>query len=200
MRTGPSSARALQYRTGGIKNLGSAVRRALDLVYLAGGVSAAACLVLLLTLILGQMAARWWGFAFPGSTEYAGYAMAGVSFFALARTLNRGGHIRVSLVLSRLGRYRRFGEIWCLAIGTALSFYLAWFTLRAVVWSYSLGDISQGQDATPLWIPQSAMAAGSVLLAIAFADNLLTLLFSGRNGTTAGPADTDQAPLNGANG
>jgi len=118
----------------------------------------------------------------------------------LARTLNGGGHIRVNLLLSRLGRYRRFGEIWCLAIGTALTFYLAWFTVRAVAWSYALGDISQGQDATPLWIPQSAMAAGSVLLATAFADNLLTLLISGRHGITAGAAENDQARLNGAHG
>jgi TRAP-type C4-dicarboxylate transport system permease small subunit len=183
-----------------MKTLGPTIRRSLDLLYLAGGAMAAACLVVLLALILGQMAARWWGFAFPGSTEYAGYAMAGVSFLALARTLNGGGHIRVNLLLSRLGRYRRFGEIWCLAIGTALTFYLAWFTVRAVAWSYALGDISQGQDATPLWIPQSAMAAGSVLLATAFADNLLTLLISGRHGITAGAAENDQARLNGAHG
>jgi TRAP-type C4-dicarboxylate transport system permease small subunit len=176
-----------------MKELGAAIRRGLDLLYFAGGVAAAGCLILLLVLILVQMAARWWGLAFPGSTEYAGYTMAGVSFFALAYTLNRGGHIRVSLVLSRLGAYRIFAEIWCLAVGTALTLYLAWFALRAVAWSYQLGDISQGQDATPLWIPQSAMAAGTVLLAIACADNLVTLLLSGRHRIRDDPADENQS-------
>jgi TRAP-type C4-dicarboxylate transport system permease small subunit len=34
-------------------------------------------------------------------------------------------------------------------------------------------DISTGNDATPLWIPQIAMAVGTVLLAIAFVDELV---------------------------
>ena len=33
-----------------------------------------------------------------------------------------------------------------------------------------------GEDATPLWIPQLPMAFGAILLAVCFADNLLTLL------------------------
>ena len=37
---------------------------------------------------------------FPGSTEYAGYAMAATSFFALAYTLTQGAHIRVSILLN----------------------------------------------------------------------------------------------------
>ena len=164
---------------------GRRLRRGLDGLYYAGGAIAAAFLVLLLILILLQMAARWTGFGFPGSTEYAGYAMAGASFFALAYTLNRGGHIRVSLLLSRLGRFRYFAELWCFAIGTALTCYLAWFAIRAVLWSYELGDVSQGQDATPLWIPQLAMAAGSILLAIAFADHLIRLLVFGVHGIDA---------------
>ena len=168
-----------------MQGFGHRVRRGLDALYLAGGVIAAGFLIILLVLIVLQMAARWSGFGFPGSTEYAGYAMAGASFLALAHTLNRGGHIRVSLLLSRLGRYRYFGEVWCFAIGTALTCYLAWFAVRGVAWSRQLGDVSQGQDATPLWIPQLAMAAGSILLAIAFIDNLINLLLFGVHGIKA---------------
>jgi TRAP-type C4-dicarboxylate transport system permease small subunit len=172
-----------------MQGFGRTLRRGLDLLYLAGGVIAAGFLVLLLVLIVLQMAARWSGFGFPGSTEYAGYAMAGASFFALAYTLNRGGHIRVSLLLSRLGRFRYFGEVWCFAIGTALTCYLAWYAIRGVAWSRQLGDVSQGQDATPLWIPQVAMAAGSVLLAIAFVDHLVRLLVFGAHGIEADPIE-----------
>ena len=42
-----------------------------------------------------------------------------------------------------------------------------------------LHDISQGQDATPMWIPQLAMAFGTVLVAIAMWDNLIRLIFTG---------------------
>jgi TRAP-type C4-dicarboxylate transport system permease small subunit len=45
--------------------------------------------------------------------------------------------------------------------------------------SYTLHDISTGSDATPLWIPQLAMAAGAVVFAIAFID-LLVLELSGK--------------------
>ena len=43
-------------------------------------------------------------------------------------------------------------------------------------------DISQGQDKTPLWIPQSIMLVGAVVLAIALTDHLLQLIFKGQHG------------------
>ena len=108
--------------------------------------------------------------------------MAAASFFAFAHALNRGAHIRVSLLLSKLGRYRRWAEVWCFGIASALGCYFAYFAIRAVYWSYKLNDISQGQDATPIWIPQLAMAAGTVLLALALVDNLVRILFFGAHG------------------
>ena len=102
--------------------------------------------------------------------------MAGASFFAFAYALNRGAHIRVSLLLNALGRYRYYGEVWCFAIGGAVTSYLAWYAIKATYWSHKLNDISQGQDATPLWIPQLSMSVGAVLLAICFWDNFFRLL------------------------
>jgi TRAP-type C4-dicarboxylate transport system permease small subunit len=165
--------------------VGRGLRRALDRLYLLGGVVAAVFLLILLAIIVLQMAARWTGNVFPGSTDYAGYCMAAASFFAMAYALNRGAHIRVSLLLGRMGRWRRWGEVWCFGIGTALGVYFAYYAVRAVYWSHKLHDISQGQDATPIWIPQLAMAAGTILLAIALADNLLRLILHGTHGIEA---------------
>jgi TRAP-type C4-dicarboxylate transport system permease small subunit len=39
--------------------------------------------------------------------------------------------------------------------------------------SYTFHDISTSNDATPLWIPQIPMALGTVVLAIAFIDELI---------------------------
>lgn len=158
------------------------VRRVLDALYLGCGMIAAVFLILILTIIVAQMAARWTGNVFPGSTDYAGYCMASASFFAMAYALNRGAHIRVNLLLSKMGRYRRWGEIWCFAIGSALACYFAYYAIKAVYWSHKLNDISQGLDATPIWIPQIAMAFGATLLAIALVDNLLRLVFTGSDG------------------
>lgn len=46
------------------------------------------------------MLARWTGEVFPGVPDYAGYAMAAASFLAFANALNRGSHIRVSILLN----------------------------------------------------------------------------------------------------
>lgn len=168
---------------------GNSIRRALDALYDAAGLLAALCLVLILAVIVLQMASRWTGIAFPGSSEYAGYLMASASFLAFAHALNRGAHIRVNLLLTALGPRRGWAEIWCLAIGAIASAWLAFHAVNLVRWSVKLNDISQGQDALPLWIPQVPMAAGAVLLAICFADNLITRLLTGRDNIRSGRID-----------
>lgn len=166
------------------------LRRVLDTLYLACGLAAAVFLILMLIIIVLQMGARWTGMTFPGSTDYAGYAMAGASFLALAYALNAGAHIRVSLFLTRLGRYRRYGELWCFGIGAALACYFAWYAIKAVRLSYKLHDISQGQDATPLWLPQLAMAVGTTVLAIALIDHFIRILFGAEAGVSAEIVDS----------
>ena len=159
-----------------------ALRCILDGLYLAGGLAGAAFLVAILVLVVAQMAARWTGVLFPGGPDYAGYAMAGASFFALAHALNRGAHIRVTLVLNALGRWRRLAEVWCYGVATVTAIFFARYAVKANIWSYRLNDVSQGQDATPLWIPQIAMSAGACLLALALADQFVRVLLTRHGG------------------
>ena len=153
----------------------------LDGLYYTGGMIGAGFLLLILCIIIAQMVARWTGHVLPGSTAYAGYCMAAASFFSLAYALNHGAHIRVTLLLSKLGKYQKIGEIWCFSIATFFAGYFAWFAWKAVHISILINDISQGQDATPLWIPQIAMGIGTTLLFIAFADNLTQVILSGKS-------------------
>jgi TRAP-type C4-dicarboxylate transport system permease small subunit len=159
------------------------VRRGLDALYLACGVLAAGFLVAILLVIVAQMVARWTGHVFPGATSYAGYAMAAASFLAFAHALNRGAHIRVGVFLNLAGGRRRWLEIWCYGIGALLGWFLARYALNAVYWSWKLGDVSQGQDATPLWIPQLPMAAGAVVFALALTDHLVRLVAGAETAT-----------------
>ena len=170
------------------------VRRALDALYAASGAVAAVALVAIVVLVLAQVAARNLGFAFRGGADYAGYAMACASFFGFAYALNHGAHIRVALLLSVLGRHRFWGEVWCFGVGTIVSGSLAWNACAFVRDSWRFGERSQGLDATPLWIPQLAMAIGSVLLALAMADNLLTLLATRRSNVVAEELDGPAVP------
>lgn len=150
--------------------------KALDGLYLAGGIMAALFLIAILLLIVAQMVARWTGQVLSGAPDYAGYCMAAASFLAFAHALNRGAHIRVSLLLNALKKSRYWLELWCFGLGAVVSSYLAWYAVKATRWSHKFNDISQGQDATPLWIPQLGMCIGAVLLAICFWDNLVRLI------------------------
>ena len=150
------------------------MRKALDLLYDAAGYLAAFFMVGILLMVLASVVGRIVGFNLRGSDAYAGYCMAAASFLALAHTLKRGEHIRVTLFLDRFGgRLRRPLELWSHAAGTFFCAALAWFSVRLVLQSHEFNDISQGNDATPLWIPQIGMAVGAVVLLVAMLDDFV---------------------------
>ena len=161
------------------------LRKILDGLYTGAGALAAVCLVAILTLIVAQMVARWTGNVFPGAASYAGYAMAGASFLAFANALNRGSHIRVSILVNALSDGgRRLLDIWCFAVAAAVAWYFTYYAYWFVYWSWKFNEVSQDQDATALWIPQSVMIIGGGILAIALTDNLLHLIFKGDHRVT----------------
>ncbi len=130
-----------------------------------------------LVVVLLSILSRQIGWNIRGLDSYAGFAIAATLFLALPQTLRQGEHIRVSLLLQKAPpRLRNALEYFCLGTALALSGYLAWFSVRLVLGSYEFHDVSQGADATPLWIPQLSMALGCIGLALAFADALLARL------------------------
>jgi len=150
------------------------VRRALDLLYSAAAWVAALCLIGTLAMILLSIAGRLFHFHIRGTDAYAGYCIAAAAFLALAQTLRRGEHIRVTLVIERLGPKARYAlQLWSHGVGLLLAGLLAWFSVRLVWQSFQFNDVSQGNDATPLWIPQLAMALGSLIFCVALADGLI---------------------------
>ncbi len=163
-----------------MKTMVQRLRSALDFLYLGSGILAALCLISILALIVVQMIARWTGEVFPGAPEYAGYAMASASFLAFASALNRGAHIRVSILLNAVGQtMQRMINVWCFAIGAAIVWYFVWYCAKFVYWSWKFNDISQGQDRVALWIPQSIMLVGAGIFAIALTDHLISLILKG---------------------
>lgn len=152
------------------------IRQCLDGLYRGAGLLAALFMMSIGVLIISSVIARLFGTYVPGLNAYAGYAMAASSFLALAYTFKEGGHIRVNLVLSRLqGRARWLGELWCLGMGSFLAAYVARYAIKMVMVSYDYGDVSEGSDMTPLWIPQLGMAIGSTIFAIALIDRLVAV-------------------------
>ncbi|GAA0222612.1 TRAP transporter small permease [Castellaniella daejeonensis] len=161
------------------------MRRFLDGLYTASGWLAGLCMIGVLLMVTLMILGRLLGFPIGGADAYAGYAMAGAGFLALASTLKHGEHIRVTLVLSMLhGKGRRALEIIALLIAVALSGFLALYSVRLVWQSWSFQDISTGIDATPMWIPQIPMAVGTLIFFIAFLDEFV-LELSGKRPAAA---------------
>lgn len=167
-------------------------RRLLDRIYRTSGALAAVFLVAIFVVVLIQVGAnlinalsaaalrRSIGLSLPSYADFAGYSLAASTFLALAHTLRAGAHIRVSLVIDNVsGWRRRLVELWCAGCGTAVAGYFAYFTILMVADSFAFGDVSPGMVPIPLWLPQSAMALGLVILTIALADEFVSNIAGG---------------------
>ena len=147
------------------------MRKTLDALYLGAGWLAALFMIGVLAMVLLSIVSRLVGFYVPGTDAYAGYAMAGAGFLALAHTLKQNEHIRVTLIIGKLtGGARRGMELWALSVAVLMSGALAWFSWRLVWQSHQFHDISTASDATPLWIPQILMGLGCTVLLVALID------------------------------
>ena len=147
------------------------MRKILDLIYDGAAWLAALAMVGVLLAVLASIISRQLGVNVPGTDAYAGYSMAAAGFLALAHTLKHNEHIRVTLILGRLrGKARHALEMWALSAAILLAALFAFYSVRLAWQSHVINDISTGNDATPLWIPQIGMAVGTVVLLIAFVD------------------------------
>ncbi|MEP6875813.1 MAG: TRAP transporter small permease [Burkholderiales bacterium] len=150
------------------------MRRLLDGLYDVAAGLGALFMVLLLVMVLLSIVSRQLHFNVPGIDAYAGYTMAAAGFLALAQTLKKGEHIRVTLLIASLrGGAKRGFEVWALFAAAALALLFAYYSCRLAWQSYTFHDISTSNDATPLWLPQLTMAIGTVVLAIAFIDEFV---------------------------
>ena len=177
----------------------SVVRRCLEGLYLASGWLAATCIGLICLLVLcqvclnaidrisGLLTGTAIGLTIPSYADFTGFFLAAASFLALAYTFRQGEHIRVTLFLSHCRpRTQHVFEIWGLLMAAGVTVYFAWYTLLLVRESYIYHDLSPGMIAVPIWIPQTFMLSGLIVLAIALIDGLICTIL---NGVT--PADSE---------
>ncbi len=153
------------------------MRGALDLLYKASGLLAGFFLVAIAVLTAAQIVGRQFGFAAYSYDDFAGFSLAASSFLGLAFTFRDNEHIRMTLLVHHAhGGIRRALDLLCLATAALLVGYFAWYACDMTLISYSLHDVSQGLVAVPLWVPQSGMALGLLVLFIAVADDLVAAL------------------------
>ncbi len=160
----------------------------LDKIYKTSGWLGAVCIALICLLVLCQVGLNLFdristaftgsaiGLTIPSYADFTGFLLAAASFLSLAYTLREGGHIRVALVISRLPkRLHRLVEIWCIGFASTVSLYFSWYIAKLTRESFVYNDLSSGMIAVPIWIPQSFMLFGLIILSIALLDELVTV-------------------------
>jgi TRAP-type C4-dicarboxylate transport system permease small subunit len=171
------------------------MRAILDGLYRASSAAAAICLCLIAGLVLIQVFGRILdatmralnlpvaGITVPSLNEIAGFLFVAATFLALAATLRKADHIRVSMLIKAVPPgVRRVLEAVVLAIGTVLAAFAAYHAVLQVADSIAFSTVSFGVIPIPLWIPQTALAAGLIVFAIALADELVAVLTTGAPG------------------
>ncbi|MBK1670349.1 hypothetical protein CKO28_20200 [Rhodovibrio sodomensis] len=168
------------------------MRTFLDRLYALSGAIAAGFICAIAGIVLAQVGANLidqiatlvlgapFGLVVPSYANFAGFFLAAATFFALAYTLKRGAHIRVTLVIQLLGpKLRQAVEVWCILVGLAIAGFFTWYSFGLVQASYRFGDMSTGMVAIPIWIPQGALVLGGAVLTIALLDELVVALRGG---------------------
>ena len=142
--------------------------RPFDLIERVSLWTSAFCMVGMVVLILAEVVLRG---AFNSTTEHSdelvGYLLVGLSFLSLALCQSRGAFHRVEMVQMRLGPR---GQAISALVFDLLSFgYIAltgWYFLLFVMSSYRREAMASTALGTPLWIPETAMIVGAVMLLI----------------------------------
>ena len=169
------------------------MRAFLNTLYRVSGALAAACLCTIAVLVIAQVGGRILdgvmhlfgrsgvGFTVPSLNEIAGFLFVAATFLALAATLRNGDHIRVSMLIRSVSPgLRRVLELTVLAVGAGFACFAAWHAVLLVADSIEFGSVSFGVIAIPLAIPQSALALGLIIFAIALIDDLIATLTGGQ--------------------
>jgi TRAP-type C4-dicarboxylate transport system permease small subunit len=157
--------------------------RSLDAIYKATGALAGIFLVAICVIVMAQIVARQLGTIIPSADQFAGFCLAATSFLGLAYSFRSGSHIRVTLFVQALGTTgSRLMLIFALAVAAAISGLLTYYTISMVIQNATRGEVTSGLVPVPLWLPQTGMAVGITLFAIAIFEDLVNAI-SGR--TTA---------------
>ena len=101
------------------------------------------------------------------SDELSGYLVIAVVMFGAAEALLKGDHFGVDLLTTKLQqagarRVRIWGLVAVALVGSAI-LYSAYLMVR---FSVDFGMYSEGYLEMPMWIPQTALIIGSVLLIV----------------------------------
>ncbi len=130
-------------------------------------------------LICAQIVGRQIGIQVKGADDLTAWSVVAAGFLPLAFTYRNGRHIRVTLIIEKVGHARKAMEFVVLVLAAFFMAYLTYSSVDMILDSIRFQDLSQGLINIPLWIPQITIPIGSAVLTLAILDDLVMLLTGG---------------------
>ena len=156
------------------------MRRALEFVYAASGVLAAACLASIALVMLAQAGMREIGLLLRGADDIVAWLCAASAFLALGHTFRHGELVRVGLLIDHLPpALRRHVELVALGAALLVVGYIFWAAANFVYESWKFEEVAQGLIQLPIWIPQMSFVLGALIFLVAVLDEFIVLLSGG---------------------
>jgi TRAP-type C4-dicarboxylate transport system permease small subunit len=140
-----------------------------DRIQSLGGALASLLVLLLTGLILTEIVMRSF---FDRSTmiadEYSGYLYLAMVFLALGYTFREKGHIRITLLHSRLSpEGQRRLDLFAGFLLLGILAFLLYYSVRMVLDAYRFEMVSETVSETPIWITQLPIPVGTALFLLA---------------------------------
>lgn len=159
----------------------TALERTLDRLFRLCGAVAAGFIAAIGVLIVSEVILRFFGMTIPGVIELATFSLLAATFLALAQTLRKNEHVRITMAIRLLpARFRRWAELWCMGVSGAVFAVLGWHTAVMAIDSYMFNEKSDGVIGFPLWVPQTIMVVGVAMLALVFIEEFVKVIFCDR--------------------
>ncbi len=127
----------------------------------------AAVLLIFMLMIIGYSVVQRYFFGSPvtWTDELTGYLVVAIVMLGAAETLLRDEHITVDLLTAgRRGMVKKAIHIWGNTAIIVVALTLIIGTWSSLSYSYNFDILSVGYLEVPMWIPQSSMMVGGILL------------------------------------
>lgn len=149
-----------------IKRISAIINRiSLYAAYVAG-----VCATLLIVLVLAEIIRRtFFNSSFLWTFEISSWLLVAFAFLGMGYTLQSGGHVRVTLLTSRLPEQMQTRlELILSLIGAAMFIYFTIFLFEGMVSAYQMGEVGTSVLEPPVYLIWVAAVVGLSTFSLQF--------------------------------
>lgn len=149
-----------------LKRISGIINRiSLYAAYVAG-----VCAALIIVLVLAEIIRRtFFNSSFLWTFEISSWLLVAFAFLGMGYTLQSGGHVRVTLLTSRLPKKKqRWLELILSLVGAAMFIYFTIFLFEGMVSAYQMGEVGTSVLEPPVYLIWAAAVVGLSTFSLQF--------------------------------